>query len=56
MKIYGVYDVWFSTSYDDECQIEEYFQTKESAIAYAANKGCHTAHIDDWLVEIEVKE
>ena len=56
MTIYGVYDVWFQTSYQDDCQVEEYFQTKESAIAYGTNKGLHTANLDDWLVEIDVKE
>tara|TARA_R100000541_G_scaffold58105_3_gene68967 strand:- start:3190 stop:3372 length:183 start_codon:yes stop_codon:yes gene_type:complete len=60
MTIYGVYDVWYRTSYNDDYQIDEYFQTKESALAYATSKMgndyLHTAHIDDWLVEIEVKE
>lgn len=60
MLVYGVYDVWFSFSYSDDYQIDKYFQTKESALAYVASKMgsdyVHTAHRDDWLIEIEVAE
>ena len=56
MKIYGVYNVYANNSYDRVQEIDRYYLSKEKALEFILDEGGHEAHIDDWLVEIEVIE
>ena len=53
MKIYGVYDV-YGARYGDTSEIDRYYLSREKAIEFILEEGGNEAHLDDWLVEIEV--
>ncbi len=55
MKIYGVYDV-YGGQYGETSEIDRYYLLREKAIEFILDEGGHEAHLDDWLVEIEVIE
>lgn len=55
MKIYGVYDV-YGCQYGETLEIDRYYLSREKALEFILNEGGSEAHIDDWLVEIEVIE
>ena len=53
MKIYGVYDV-YGARYGDAPEIDRYYLSREKAVEFILDEGGNEAHLDDWLVEIEV--
>ena len=55
MKIYGVFDV-YGAQYGETSEIDRYYLLREKAIEFILDEGGHEAHLDDWLVEIEVIE
>ena len=56
MKIYGVYDVYGGANYGEIVEIDRYYLSREKALEFILDEGGNEAHIDDWLVEIEVIE
>jgi len=55
MKIYAVYDV-YGHKYHETPEIDRYYLSREKAIEFILEEGGNEAHLDDWLVEIEVIE
>ena len=55
MKMYGVYKK-DTNDHEFNEEIDRYYLDREEALEFIFIQGGHTAHLDDWLVELEVIE